>query len=138
MNRVIEFAYNGATYEAYCPASALFDIYDHFGAVGSVPEISGMEQNTREGWTACCWLLSQLCRWGELRRRSLGETPRDMLTEGALLLAPPADVPRIRLAVLETVAAGFRRDVPDEEPEERDLVLEEIERTQKKTSPRAP
>jgi len=135
MKRIIEFEYNGRTYEAYCPAAALFDIYDHFGQVGPVAEITGFEDQTREGWDACCWLLAELCRWGELRRRHMGETPRDMLTVAALKLAPPVDVPRIRLTVMEAVAAGFRRDIPDEEPEETDLVLQELEGAQKKTPP---
>lgn len=135
MDRVIEFEYDGRPYEAYCPAAALFDMYEHFGAVGPVSEVTKFDEDTRAGWDACCWLLAELCRWGELRRRYLGETPRDMLTVKDLTLAPPADVPRLRLVVLEAVAAGFRRDIPDEEAEERDLILEELDGAQKKTPP---
>lgn len=131
MTRVIDFDYNGRHYEAYCPAAALFDIYEHFEAVGPVTEITGCDKDTREGWDACCWLLAELCRW------QLGEEPRDMLTLAELRLAPAADMPRIRVTVLAAVAAGFRRDIPDEEAEEkeRDLVLEELEGAQKKTPP---
>lgn len=135
MDRVIQFEFNGRPYEAYCPAAALFDIYEHFGKVGALDEISGFQEPTREGWDACCWILAELCRWGELRRRYLGETPRDMLTLKELTLAAPADVPALRIAALEAVAAGFRREIPDEEPEERDMVLEELEGAQKKTPP---
>jgi hypothetical protein len=135
MNRAIEFEYNGRSYEAYCPAAALFDIYDHFGGVAPVPELTHFEDMTREGWDAACWLMAELCRWGELRRRHMGETPRDMLTVAELSLAPAADVPRIRVTIAAAVAAGFRRDIPDEEEDETDLVLQELEGAQKKTPP---
>ena len=135
MQRIIPFEFNGRQYEAYCPAAAIFDIYEHFGQVGPIAEITGFDQNTRAGLDACCWILAELCRWGELRRRHLGETPRDMLTVADLKLALSVDVPRMRLTVMEAVAAGFRRDIPDEEAEERDLVLEELEGAQKKTPP---
>lgn len=135
MERIIPFEFNGRTYEAYCPAAAIFDIYEHFGQVGPVVEITGFDQPTREGFDACCWLLAEFCRWGELRRRHLGETPRDMLTLAALQLAAPVDMPRMRMTVQDALEAGFRRDIPDEEDEERDLVLEELEGAQKKTPP---
>lgn len=134
MDRVINIDYNGRPLEAYCPAAAIFDIYEKFGQVGNVAEISHFDENTRDGWNACCWILAELCRWGELRRRHLGEEPRDMVTVSELLLAPPADVPRLRLAAMQAIEAGFRRDIPDE-ARERDLVLEEIQAAQKKTPP---
>lgn len=134
MSRVIEFEYNGQPYEAYCPAAAIFDIYDQRGEVGDVAELTGFDQPTREGWDACCRLLAELCRWGELRRRHMGEEPRNMLTPAELQLAPPADVPELRRVVIRAISAGFRREIPDEE-RERDLVLEELEKAQKKTRP---
>lgn len=136
MSRVIEFEYNGKPYEAYCPAAAIFDIYDRCGEVGDIAELTGFDKQTREGWDECCRLLAELCRWGELRRRHLGEDPRDMLTAAELQLAPPVDVPALRLVVIRAISAGFRREIPDEE-RERDLVLEELDREQKKTKPAA-
>ena len=133
--RSIPFEYNGRPFEAYCPAAAIFDIYEHFGAVGPVAEISHFDENTREGWAAACWILAEFARWGELHRRWLGEEPRDMLTVAELTLAPPVEVPRLKLLIMETLAASFRREIPDDEDEERDLVLEELDGAQKKTPP---
>ena len=135
MNRVIDFEYNGRPFEAFCPAAAIFDIYEHWGKVGPVTEITGFDQDTREGFDACCWLLAEFCRWGELRRRWLGEAPRDMLTVAELTLAPPTELPRMRLTVMGALAEAFRRDIPDPEKEETDLVLQELDNAQKKTPP---
>lgn len=137
-DRVIEFEFDGREWWAYCPAAAIFDIYDHFneGKVGDIVEVTGFDKHTREGWDAVCWLLAEFCRWGELNRRSLGETPSPMLTIARAQMASAADSNRLREIVAETLAAGFRRDVPDEEAAEVDLVLQEIEAARKKEPPR--
>lgn len=135
MNRVINFEYNGRPFEAYCPAAAIFDIYEHWNKVGPVAEITGFDKDTREGFDACCWLLAEFCRWGELRRRWLGEDPRDMLTVAELTLAPPTELPQMRLTVMAALAEAFRRDIPDPEKEEEDLVLRDLDNAQKKTPP---
>ena len=135
MDRIVKFEYNGRPYEAYCPAAAIFDIYEHWDKTGPVAEITGFDAPTRVGWEATCWLLAEFCRWGELRRRWLGEEPRGMLTVAELTLAPPVETPRLRLIVMQTLAEAFRREIPDEEEDEKDLVLQELDGAQKKTPP---
>lgn len=133
-DRMIEFEYDGRTWWAYCPAAAIFDIYDHFngGEVGNILEITGFDRHTRDGWDAACWLLAEFCRWGELSRRTLGETAQPMLTMARVQLADAADSNRLRGVIADCIAAGFRRDVPDDEAAEVDLVLKEIEAARKK------
>lgn len=137
-DRVIEFEYDGRTWWAYCPAAAIFDIYDHFngGDVGDLVEITGFDRQTREGWDAVCWLLAEFCRWGELYRRNLGELPEPMMTIARVAVASAPDSNRLREVVMETILAGLRRDIPDPEEDEVDLVLREIEESRKKEPPR--
>lgn len=137
-DRVIEFEFDDRTWWAYCPAAAIFDIYDHFngGEVGDIVDITGFDQQTRDGWDAVCWLLAEFCRWGELNRRSLGETPQPMLTIARAQQASAPESNRLRDVVTQTIIAGLRRDIPDEEPDEVDLVLKEIEESRKKGPPR--
>lgn len=135
MNRLIEFEYNDRSLAAYCPASAVYDIFEKFGVTDDIAAETHFLESTREGWDNCCWLLAEFCRWGELWRRQQGEDRREMITVGELQLAPPQDMPRFRELVADTLAAGFRRDIPDEDGGEVDLVLREIER-KKKDPPR--
>lgn len=137
-DRVIEFEYAGRTWWAYCPASAIFDIYDHFnnGEVGDIVDITGFDRQTREGWDAVCWLLAEFCRWGELGRRSMGELPQPMLTISQAQQASAPDSNRLRDVVTETILAGLRREIPDPEADEVDLVLREIDEGKKKEPPR--
>lgn len=135
MDRVIKFEYNGRPFEAYCPAAAVFDIYEKFGQTGDILGTTRCMENDREGWDNCCWLLAELARWGELLRRQRGEDPRPMLTVSEVQLAPPADMARLREVVLECISAGFRRDIPKDEEEEVDLVLARLEESEKKAPP---
>lgn len=137
-DRVIEFEFDGRTWWAYCPAAALFDIYDHFndGEVGDIVDITGFDRHTRDGWDAACWLLAEFCRWGELNRRSRGESPLPMLTISQAQQASAPESNRLREVVTETIIAGLRRDIPEPEKDEVDLVLQEIEESRKKEPPR--
>lgn len=137
-DRVIEFEFDGRTWWAYCPAAALFDIYDHFndGEVGDIVDITGFDRHTRDGWDAACWLLAEFCRWGELSRRSRGESPLPMLTISQAQQASAPESNRLREVVTETIIAGLRRDIPEPEKNEVDLVLQEIEESRKKEPPR--
>lgn len=137
-SRIIEFEYNERTWWAYCPAAAIFDIYDHFndGKIGDVVEVTGYLEQNRDGWDATCWLLAEFCRWGELHRRAMGESAMPMLTITRAQLADAKDAPRLRMVVTDTIVAAFRRDVPDQEADEVDLVLQELESARKKVPPR--
>lgn len=137
-DRITEFEYDGRSWWAYCPAAAVFDIYDHFndGKVGDISEVTKYAEMTREGWDATCWLLAEFCRWGELCRRRNGEAPEAMLTVAHAQMAAAPEAAALRQVVADTLLAAFRRDVPSPEPEELDLVLEELEAARKKAPPR--
>lgn len=136
MNRLIEFEFNGRTLTAYCPAAAIYDIYEKFGTSDDIAEASHFLDPTRDGWDACCWILAEFCRWGELWRRQMGEDAQPMVSVSELQMAPPEDSVRFRELITQTISAGLRRDVPGKgEDGETDLVLQRIE-AQKKSPPR--
>ncbi len=135
MDRLVNFDFSGRPYTAYCPAAAVFDIYEKWGVCSNIVETTGFFEDTRDGWDACCWLLAEFCRWGEILRRKAGHDPRPMLSVDELLLASPVDMPRLRLVVMDTLAAGFRREISDEGENEVDLVLQELEAAEKKAPP---
>ena len=63
--------------------------------------------------------------------RYLGQEPQEVPTERYLATTMmPSDLPAVREAMARAVAAGFRREVPEDKPKRRDLGLEEL---QKKT-----
>lgn len=136
-NRTVDFDFAGRMRTAYCPAAAVFDIYDHFpGANGDIVGATGYLEPTRDGWDAACWLLAEFCRWGEILRRQRGEAPQPLLTVSELAVADVAEASRLRDVVSQTLRLAFVRFDPDPEPDEVDLVLQEIEAERKKAPPR--
>lgn len=136
MDRMIDFEYSGRPYTAYCPAAAVFDIYEKYGFCDDFAQHTKFSELTREGWDACCWLLAEFARWGEIARRKRGEDPRPMLTVDELLLAPVSEARRLQSVVMETLTAGFRRNVPSiGDDDEVDLVLQSMEDSEKKDPP---
>lgn len=135
MDRLVNFDFSGRTYTAYCPAAAVFDIYEKWGVCSNIVETTGFCEDTRDGWDACCWMLAEFCRWGEIWRRKAGQDSQPMVTVDELLLASPVDMIRLRQVVMDTLAAGFRRDIPDEGEDEVDLVLQQLEAAEKKAPP---
>lgn len=125
--------YNGAAYQLSCTAQALFSIYEKFGYTTDIIQTTKIAENTPEGWKNTCWLFALFARQGELQRRLLGEDRQAMirmedLFEGAM----PTDIAVIRRGVTDALAQGFRREFPDPEEEELDLVLMELEEIEKK------
>lgn len=136
-DRTVEFEFGDRMLTAYCPAAAVFDIYEHFpGAADNIVKATGYLEPTRDGWDAACWLLAELCRWGELKRRQQGCLPEPMATITDFTLAEAADSARLREVVSEALKLAFLRFVPDDEPDEVDLVLQELEAVRKKVPPR--
>lgn len=135
MDRLVNFEFSGRPYTAYCPAAAVFDIYEKWGVVSDIAKTTKFYEDSRDGWDACCWLLAEFCRWGEIYRRRQNEDPRPMLTLDELLLASPVDMPALRKVVWDTLNAAFRREVPSEEEQEVDLVLQQLEESEKKAPP---
>lgn len=134
----IDCEYHGVTYQLSCTAQALFAIYEKFGYTTDIITTTKISENTVEGWKNACWLFALFAMQGELQRRLMGEDNRPMIRmEDLLKGAMPTDVATIRKAVADALAQGFRRDVPDPEQEEVDLVLMELEEQQKKKKAQA-
>lgn len=130
----IDFYFDGATYALSFTADALFQTYDKFGVTDDILSDSHCMEPTAEGWKNCCWLAALMAAQGEYQRRHMGETPRKMVTMEALRTGyMAADSVGLRQAVRAALEQGFRRDIPDEEPEETNLVLQEREAAEKKT-----
>lgn len=126
--KTVEFKLDGQAYHLILNGAALFDAYDRYGNKGDLLERIG--GTSRESFDDTVWLLVKLAQQGEAVRRLQGEEPKPMLTaERAAKILSPVDVVRAREAIRAAFAAGFEREVPDEE-EEIDLGLAEL---QKKT-----
>ena len=131
--RHIDFEFNGNEYALSFTAEALFTVYDKFG-VGNILENSKIMEPTPEGWTNCCWMLALLASQGELQRRHMGETPREMLSlEDVRTGCMAGDIPRIRASVRAALEQGLRRETEDDSTrKEVNLVLQAREDTAKK------
>lgn len=118
----------GQDYYLTFNGAAMFAFEDAFGGSGEYFEkSSGMN---REAFDAVCEAAAILSEQGELARRALGYDKgpipsRELLT----VCVTPADMVRLRQAVLNAVVAGFGREV--EGREDTDVGLVELE--QKKT-----
>jgi len=136
--KFITCEYNGATYQLSCTAQALFSIYEKFGYTTDIIETTKITENTNEGWKNACWMFALFAMQGELQRRLMGEDKQPMIQMEELFQGSmPTDVNIIRRAVADALAQGFRREVPDPEKEEIDLVLMELEEREKKKTAQA-
>lgn len=136
--KFITCEYNGVTYHLSCTAQALFSIYDKFGYTSDILEATKITENSVEGWRNACWMFALFAMQGELQRRLMGEDKRPMLQmEEIFQGGMPTDVNTVRRAVADALAQGFRREVPDPEKEEIDLVLMELEEREKKKKEQA-
>jgi hypothetical protein len=130
----IDFEFNGTTYALSFTAEALFSVYDKFGYTSDILETTKVLEPCLEGWKNCCWLAALMASQGELQRRHQGYEPQKMVTMEELRTGfMAADSLRLREAVRDALAQGFKRDVPDPDVEaEVNLVLLEREEAEKK------
>ena len=129
----IDFEFNGTTYALSFTAEAMFAVYDKFGYTHDIIGATKIEEHTGEGWTNLCWLAALMASQGELQRRSWGYDPTPMVTVEQLrtgLMA--AESLRLKQAVMEALAQGFERAIPDDSDQEVNLVLLEREEAEKK------
>jgi hypothetical protein len=126
--RHIDLDFNGKTYALSFTAEALFTVYDKFGVTDSILETTHALEPTAEGWRNCCWLAALMAAQGELQRRHMGEDPQPMLEMEQLRTGyMAAESAALRLAVRAALEQGFRRDLPDDVPDEQrevNLVLQ--------------
>ena len=131
--RTFNFSFLGKTYTLYAPVGLFFEIYDRYG-YGDILPVTGCMENSPEGWSALCWLISRMADYGRMLARLLGDDPGPKISEETLAMqATIWDVTRMRAAVraeLEAVLA--HSDAPDGET---DLTLERLrEAEEKKTA----
>ena len=132
----IDFEFNAKPCALPFTAEALFAIYDKFGVCDDILEASQAFEPTQEGFVNLCWLVALFAAQGELQRRHLGETPREMLTlEDVRTAAMASDVPRLRAAVRACLEQGFAHEPSEAEKREQEinLVLQSREEAEKKT-----
>lgn len=130
----IDFEFNGCAYALSFTADALFTVYDKFGVTSNILETTHVLEPTSEGWQNCCWLAALMASQGELQRRHRGETPQRMVTMEELRTGfMAAESVDLRQAVRDALEQGFHRDVPPDEEEEVNLVLQSREEAEKKT-----
>ena len=130
----IDFEFDGRTYALSFTAEALFTVYDKFGASSDILASTHVLEPTAEGWRNCCWLAALMASQGELQRRSMGETPQRMVSMEELRTGfMAAESVHLRQAVRAALEQGFHRDVPHEEEDEVNLVLQAREEAEKKT-----
>lgn len=128
--KLTEFELDGKVYHLLLNGTALFNIYDHFGADADILEL--IQGTGRDSHEALLWMASELALQGELYRRVSGEDrgPILQLAQAAATVTP-ADIPALKLAVSQAVRDGFVRHHKAED--DVDVFLAEIE-AQKKTT----
>lgn len=132
--RQTEWAFRGDAHPMSFTADALFKIYDRYG-VGNMIEVTGLAEDTEEGFLNLCWLAALFCCEAELQRRFMGEDPRPMLSAEELqIMLIPAEVPELRSAVIAAIRQGFDTCALPEQ-EEVNAVLLERESAKKAKTP---
>ena len=123
--KLIPFELDGREYHLLFNGAALFDVYDQFGAEGSI--LDPIKGNGREDFEAVCWYLEELATQGELYRRHQGYDPLPVPTAELFeTVLSPLDVPLARAAIHAAIAAGFDRE--EGKPREIDKGLLELEK----------
>ena len=115
---------------------AMFQIEERFGGAQELTDT--MEANSRIGFEAVCGAAAILAEQGELARRQMGYELEPMMDAAAVSasIIHPADLAKLRTAVVNAITLGYGREVePDND--EVDLGLAELDE-QKKTGPAAP
>lgn len=120
-----EFMLAGKPYRLLFNGAAMFASQELLGERNLVEALTAPGT---EGFDLLCKLTVLMAEQGELMRRYEGHKKSPMLKEEDLrLLAGPYDIIQIRNAALDAVAAGYRRDVQDED-EDVDVILQRLEK----------
>lgn len=125
--RTVDFEYRGQVLHLCLNGAALFAIRDEYGS--ETPIFDLIAGDGSEAFQRMCRILHILCEQGELVERYLGQEPQEVPTERYLATTMmPSDLPAVREAMARALAAGFRREVPEDKPKRRDLGLEELQK----------
>lgn len=134
--KYIETEVNGKPLFLMYNGAAMFDLQERYtheveGECGEIHEepqniTEVIEQGGKKGFEALCDVAAVLAEQGELYRRFMGYDRAEIMTAKEIaVLATPEDILNLRLAVIKAVILGLKREV-DDPNEERDLVLEEL------------
>lgn len=127
--KAAKFTLAGQDYYLAFNSEAMFAFEDEFG--GSNAYFDMTKNGGREAFSAVCKAAAILSEQGELARRALGYDSGPILTaEQAGATTTPAEALMLRKAVMETIMAGYGREV--ESDEDVDVGLLELERKQGK------
>ena len=115
---------------------AMFRIEEEFGGTKNLTEL--IADNSREGLSALCTAAAILAEQGELARRQMGYELEPMMDAAAVSasIIHPADLAKLRTAVVNAITLGYGREV-EPENDEVDLGLADLDE-QKKTEPPGP
>lgn len=130
MDRIIKTTIAGIERQLCYSVSVMFDMTDKYGNIQKALDI--IQNDGRDSFDAVKWFAIKMANEGELCRRDAGYDPLPMVTEKDI--SPhmaPIDYAVLRAAVVDAIGIGYRRDIDDDEEEEKDLGLEEL--TEKKT-----
>lgn len=120
----------GKEYSLAYDGEAMFSIRDEFG--GAKLLLEQIEPDTKEAFEAACAAGALLAERGELIRRRLGYTPREIPEkDDFLLLVRPFEIISLKNAVITAISLGYNREVRPPGGDEIDEGLEEL--NQKKT-----
>lgn len=89
--------------------------------------LEAIAPSTKAGFYALCEAAAIMAEQGELYRRYMGYDKGKIIKKEELLCTmSPLDTMKLKTAVMKAVANGIKMESPQDENEERDLVLEEL------------
>jgi len=129
LDRMIEICVGGKKLLLNYSIGCMLDLEERYGTAANALELIGGEG--RDSIGAAVFLAEVMAASGELVRRRAGLEKREIPTRGFYYALSPAEFGELKLAVLQAVTAGYRREASEPEKDERDLGLEELEAQKK-------
>lgn len=124
MDRMIPTEIGGKTVLLNFSMEIFFDVIEKYGSVAQL--MKAIDAGGRSGFEAVRWVAVQMANDGELCRRAAGYDAQRMLSENDISLRmAPAAYTALLNAVIEAIAAGFKREAESKD-EEVDLGLAEL------------
>ena len=123
MDNMITAVINGEERPLNYSIEIMFKVNEKFGGVNQA--LNAIEGDTPESVQAIRWFAVELANDGELCRREAGQDHRKMLTlEDISMRMKPLDYMLLKNAVVNSIVAGYRREV--DSGEDVDLGLAEL------------
>ncbi len=123
MNRMVLTQIAGVQRHLTFSISCMFDMQEQYGNIQKSLEI--IQADNRDAFDAVRWFAVRMANEGELCRRNAGYEPLPMAEEKDIASTmSPYEYAQLRDAVVDAIAAGYKREVKDDK--ETDLGLEEL------------